>query len=536
MANLPALPDASVWGLLKLKAGNKNKQAQKLEQIQKESAPLETPDVIKTTRNKRRLQYNLIRQQLDLWKGPVHKNRLTDQLIFPLPNNAVQFSTSKEAREEKHMKEIEAASLDTSDIRGLLFSALYKNNATVPSDLDKEQAADLELARKMCIKASDQMKRRLREVAALRKAKIQNRIKSKNYHRRMKRRSMKEFEKEIVLLRQNNPKAFAERLLEVEKSRARERASLRHKRGGKFAKLQRIRAKYDKEAREAVAQMHDRGIELTRRRVAGNDDDDDSDAMSLADLSSEEEDASENEVSDASDMEEDHLPAVPPHLVGWWAKVEEQKTPEKPAPQVSTLLSTLASDDLLSRTEKKGTGEVSSATADLDPSDEQFFSALQEACGEDSALTKQFEKEKHEIEEEEAPKDVDPFIPGWNRWTGPGTEAQDEVLRKRFLVKAPKRKRKDARRTKVIIRERVNTDLKKHLVKRIPFPYSTPEQFEAAIEQPVSREWTTESAHRELTKPKVILKAGRVIKPIDKSCAILREKDVLRLKTGKRNV
>nr|VZI29003.1 unnamed protein product [Spirometra erinaceieuropaei] len=80
MANLPALPDASVWGLLKLKAGNKSKQAKKLERIQKESIPLETPDVIKSTRNKRRLQYNLTRQQLDLWKGPVHQNRLADQL------------------------------------------------------------------------------------------------------------------------------------------------------------------------------------------------------------------------------------------------------------------------------------------------------------------------------------------------------------------------------------------------------------------------------------------------------------------------
>nr|VZI35656.1 unnamed protein product [Spirometra erinaceieuropaei] len=387
-------------------------------------------------------------------------------------NNAVQFSTSKEAREEKHIKEIEAVSSDTSDLRGRLFSALYTNNNVVPSELDKEQAADLELARKMAIKASDQMKRRLREVAALRKAKLQSRIKSKNYHRRLKRRNMKEFEKEIALLRQNNPKAFAERLHEVELSRARERASLRHKRGGKFAKLQRIRAKYDKEAREAVAQMHDRGVELTRRRVAGNDpEDEDSDAMSVADLSSEEEDASADEVSDTSDLEEDQSSVVPPHLVDWWAKVEEQKTPEKTdgisAPQPSTLLSTLASDDLLGRTEKTGADEDLSAKADLDSPDEQFFSALQEACGEDADLAKQFQKEKLEVEEEEAPKNVDPFMPGWNRWTGPGTEAQDEALRKRFAIKAPKRKRKDARRAKVIIRERVNADLKKHLATTI---------------------------------------------------------------------
>ncbi len=73
-------------------------------------------------------------------------------------------------------------------------------------------------------------------------------------------------------------------------------------------------------------------------------------------------------------------------------------------------------------------------------------------------------------------------------------------------------------------------------VKRIPFPYSTPDQFEQAMEQPVSREWTTESAHKELTKPKIVLKAGRVIKPIDKDVALIKEKDALRLITGKRKV
>lgn len=72
-------------------------------------------------------------------------------------------------------------------------------------------------------------------------------------------------------------------------------------------------------------------------------------------------------------------------------------------------------------------------------------------------------------------------------------------------------------------------------MKKIPFPYSTAEQFEAVMAQPVCREWNTETAHRELTKPKVILKAGRVIKPIDKGAAVLREKDVRRLSTGQKH-
>lgn len=73
-------------------------------------------------------------------------------------------------------------------------------------------------------------------------------------------------------------------------------------------------------------------------------------------------------------------------------------------------------------------------------------------------------------------------------------------------------------------------------VKTIPFPYAKPEQYEQAMAQPLCREWTTEVAHRELTKPKVVLKAGRIIKPINQDTALLREKDALRLLTGKKEV
>ncbi len=134
----------------------------------------------------------------------------------------------------------------------------------------------------------------------------------------------------------------------------------------------------------------------------------------------------------------------------------------QPAATATTLLSTLASDNLLSQSDKPATA---AKEADLNPTDENFFSALQEAVGEEgAALGKEFEAEKKAVEEEEAPQDLDPFLPGWNRWTGPGTEAADEALRKKRLITAPRRKRKDRGRTKVIIRERVNEDLKKHLV------------------------------------------------------------------------
>ncbi|VDK21140.1 unnamed protein product [Taenia asiatica] len=555
MANIPALPNANVWGLLKLKSGSKTAQAKRLRRLQQDSTPLGAPDDFRDEKKNRRVKFNLNRERLNLWKGPVHQNRLADQLIFPLQSHAVQFSTSDEAKEAKQQKALEALKGDDESLQGKLSKVLYRNAVEPCSAVDKEIDEQLKLARKMCHKASDQMKQRLREVALLRKAKLQKRIKSKNYHRRAKRRNMKEFEKDIVLLRKNNPQAFAERLLEVERIRAKERASLRHRTGGKFAKIQRLRARYDKEARDAVASMHDQARDLTKRRQNFDGDDDSDSVISEVDLSSsEEEETDEEEVEvDATEVEGEE--EIAPHLASWWAKVENQPQGPTPTgadegdgvektttvPSAPTILSTLASDEMLRKSAPvpANTNADPRAADGLDQTDENFFTALQEAMGEvgevESAAA-EFEEEKRAVKEEEALKDLDTFLPGWNRWTGPGTEAADEELRRKRLIRAPKRKRRDLGRAKVIIRERVNEELRKHLVKKIPFPYAKPQQYEQAMAQPVSREWTTEAAHRELTKPKVVLKAGRVIKPINQDVALLREKDALQLLTGKKKV
>lgn len=137
----------------------------------------------------------------------------------------------------------------------------------------------------------------------------------------------------------------------------------------------------------------------------------------------------------------------------------------QPAP---TLLSTLATDELLRKTAASAVNDVKAPTEsmELDPTDDNFFAALQEAVADQSEhdLAAEFAAEKKEVEAEEDPEDLDTFLPGWNRWTGPGTEAADEAIRKKKLIKAPKRRRKDRAKPKVIIRERVNEELKKHLV------------------------------------------------------------------------
>lgn len=79
------------------------------------------------------------------------------------------------------------------------------------------------------------------------KARRQNKIKSKKYHRIMAREKIKKQLKEFELLQKSNPEEALRKLEEIEKARVEERMSLRHKGTGKWAKSKQVRAKYDKD-------------------------------------------------------------------------------------------------------------------------------------------------------------------------------------------------------------------------------------------------------------------------------------------------
>jgi U3 small nucleolar RNA-associated protein 14 len=78
------------------------------------------------------------------------------------------------------------------------------------------------------------------------KAHRQNKIKSKKYHRLLRKEKTKDQIKEFEKLQDTDPIAALEKLNAIEKTRAEERASLRHKSTGQWAQNHVVRAKYDK--------------------------------------------------------------------------------------------------------------------------------------------------------------------------------------------------------------------------------------------------------------------------------------------------
>jgi len=111
------------------------------------------------------------------------------------------------------------------------------------------------------------------------KAKRQSKIKSKKYHRLLRRQKIRKQLKEFEQLQKTDPEAALVKLEELDKSRIQERMSLKHRNTSKWAKMQSARAKYDRESRSALSDQLKISRELTKKvgMESSEDDDDDID-------------------------------------------------------------------------------------------------------------------------------------------------------------------------------------------------------------------------------------------------------------------
>ncbi|WKX90581.1 hypothetical protein Q1695_009432 [Nippostrongylus brasiliensis] len=150
----------------------------------------------------------------------------------------------------------------------------------------------------------------------------------------------------------------------------------------------------------------------------------------------------------------------------------------------------------------------------MDEFDQDQAQAIAEAFKDDDVVGN-FEEDKMIVEEGERPKDVDLTLQGWGCWVGPGmTERQ---RRKKFIVKARQKKRKDASRPGVIIKEIEETSISKLQPSSLPFPYSSVVDFETMVSQPIGKDWNPMSVVQDMCKPAVITQGGRSIRPMNKS-------------------
>ncbi|EDV52130.1 U3 small nucleolar RNA-associated protein 14 homolog A [Drosophila erecta] len=262
-----------------LRTSTKHSQTgKKLKNIQGSKKVLEKPlEKPAADRIKRTIGYEGVTKKLGRWDAVVAQQRSAETQVFPLPSETVYVNTSANTRslntriKSNLAKELEANNLKLRELR----------KAQIGDTTDEKELAKQErllLQKKL---TRDELFARRKELAYLKmresqksaKARMQNKIKSKKFHKLQKRQKMLEQMKEFELLQKTNPEAALEKLNALEKSRVQERASLRHKNTGTWAKNLQIRAKYDKDVRKDLAEQLAVSRELTQKKHQSDSED-----------------------------------------------------------------------------------------------------------------------------------------------------------------------------------------------------------------------------------------------------------------------
>lgn len=197
-------------------------------------APLHKPQAEQIRRT---LNYEKSRLQLDKWEALVTANRVAT-LSFPL-----------DKIEKVKIEQKKAESFPSKwRMKSNLQKELEKLQPVVIHPVQNPDSEKYELTLKE-LQEKRKEAAKLRAFQSYKEAKLrrQSKIKSKKFHRLLKREKIKQKLKEFEELQKTNPEEAMKKLEDIEKARAEERFSLRHKGTGQWAKSKQVRAKYDKE-------------------------------------------------------------------------------------------------------------------------------------------------------------------------------------------------------------------------------------------------------------------------------------------------
>ncbi|KAM7230587.1 hypothetical protein CapIbe_018077, partial [Capra ibex] len=207
----------------------------------------------------REVAFNKSSQILSKWGPVVLKNRQAEQLVFPLSKPQSAFAP---------IEHVVSGWKAGTPLEQEIFNLLHKNKQPVTDPL-------LTPVEKASLKATslEEVKMRRAELQRARalqsyyeaRARREKRIKSKKYHRILKKGKAKQALKDFEKLQKVNPAAALEELEKLDKARMMERMSLKHQNSGKWAKSKAIMAKYDLEARQALQEQLSRNKELTQK-------------------------------------------------------------------------------------------------------------------------------------------------------------------------------------------------------------------------------------------------------------------------------
>ncbi|XP_078618902.1 U3 small nucleolar RNA-associated protein 14 homolog A-like [Branchiostoma floridae x Branchiostoma japonicum] len=220
-------------------------------------APLVKPQA---ERIERSLAYKATKKEVSRWTPIVRQNRQAAQLVFPLQQEPVSLPTT-----DSMVKSFKPS----TDLEREIFEVLHGSKFAERRDHELTEAEE-EALRAMSLDEALSRRKELQKMRALQsyhaaKCAREKKIKSKKYHRVKKRSRLHAEKLAIEELHKTNPELALEEIRKAEKLHAEERASLRHKNTGKWARSKMVMAKFDDEARQAVQEQLEKSRELTNQ-------------------------------------------------------------------------------------------------------------------------------------------------------------------------------------------------------------------------------------------------------------------------------
>ncbi|CAD5112043.1 DgyrCDS1290 [Dimorphilus gyrociliatus] len=241
----------------------KSKLKKRLEKLESKKDTLSAPLATATQQRLERKQiYKDTVDEVSKWDSTVEKNRMADQLIFPLNTerlDVIDKSHISKTFSKKNSLEMEVAQM----VHGSDFAA-NKEKSLTKAEQRALAAMSLEEAK---LKRSEVQKMRVKLSYLEEKLKRQKRIKSRKFHRHQRIEKSKQEEKLLEHLSENDPEKFNEYVKKHLKDRVEERMSLKHKaKNSRFAKKMKKYAKFDTIAKANLNIMREKSQALLAKR------------------------------------------------------------------------------------------------------------------------------------------------------------------------------------------------------------------------------------------------------------------------------
>lgn len=257
----PAIKVDELLGILKKSVKNATLEKQWVNMKTKKQTlkrPLEKPV---SDRIERDTLYGKAQKSLDSWEPVVTASDVAPQIVFPLQYGSV--GMANEAPQKLSQYRVK------SDLMKAMEELDRKYHKEDEEEIEEDKyAMTLEELRE---KRKEAARQKMREAYKIAKGRRMNKIKSKKFHKLMKREKIRGQIKQFEELQKTDPEAALKQLELIEKQRYQERATLRHKNTGSWAKNMQIRAKYDMNVRKEIAEQLSIGKELMAKQLADNE-------------------------------------------------------------------------------------------------------------------------------------------------------------------------------------------------------------------------------------------------------------------------